>query len=347
MNAICHTLKIVTLGEVMLRLAPPRHQKIIQASSFDVCCGGAEANVAASLAQLGHESFFISKVPDNSLGSAVIGALKKYGVDCRYVRRGKGRLGIYFLEHGASVRPSSVIYDRKDSLITHMTPSEADLNSALKGAALLHVSGITADLSREAGELTLAAVKKAKELGATVSFDLNYRKRLWEDHISEKQALLNKIMKYTDICFGNPRDAALCLGYKTKKADYLNCDFSLCISEKAMREMLETYHLKCLVTGRRKNISASDNVYSGMVCTPDQFITGRKYYVHIVDRVGTGDAFAAGFLHGYLSEMTPKDALNFGIAASAIKHTIPGDFNCISEDEVLSLMNSSSGRIDR
>lgn len=339
--------KVVTLGEIMLRLTPPLNQKIVQSSSFDVCCGGAEANVAVSLSQFGHKACFISKVPDNSLGDTVTGALKKYGVDCRYVQRGEGRLGIYFLENGASVRPSAVIYDRKDSLITHMTPDESQLDSALKEAALLHISGITPVLSQEAGELALAAVKKAKELRVTVSFDLNYRRRLWENHISEKQALLSEIMEYTDICFGNARDAALCLGYKTEMTDYLNCDFSLCVSEKAMQEMLETYHLQYLITGLRKSSSASDNVYSGMVCTPDRFITGREYTVHIVDRVGTGDAFAAGFLHGYLAGMKPEAALNFGIAASSIKHTVPGDFNCIREQEVLSLMESDSGRIDR
>ena len=337
--------KVVTLGEIMLRLTTPQHQRIIQASSFDVCYGGAEANVAVSLSQFGHEAAFISKVPDNSLGDAVIGALQKYGVDCRYVRKGSGRLGIYFLENGASVRPSAVIYDRKDSLVTHMTPDEAELGSALNDAALLHISGITPVLSREAGKLALAAVKKAKELGVTVSFDLNYRKRLWEDHIPEKQALLTEIMEYADICFGNARDAALCLGYRQE--EYLDCDFSLCVSETAMQEMLENYHLKCLVTGLRTSISASDNLYSGIVCTPDQFVKGREYTVHIVDRVGTGDAFVAGFLHGYLSEMKTEDALNFGIAASAIKHTVPGDFNCICKQDVLTLMESNGGRIDR
>ena len=337
--------KVVTLGEIMLRLTPPLHQKIMQTSSFDVCYGGAEANVAVSLSQLGHEAFFISKVPDNSLGDAVTGALRKYGVDCRYVRRDGGRLGIYFLENGASVRPSSVIYDRKDSLITHMTPDEAKLDLALGGAGLFHISGITPVLSRKAGELALAAVKKAKELGVTVSFDLNYRKRLWEDHIPEEQALLSEIMEYTDICFGNIRDAALCLGYRQE--EYLDCDFSLCVSETAMQEMLENYHLKCLVTGLRTSVSASDNLYSGIVCTPECFAKGREYTVHIVDRVGTGDAFAAGFLHGYLSEMKEEDALNFGIAASAVKHTIPGDFNCICEQEILALIGSSSARINR
>ena len=337
--------KVITLGEIMLRLTPPQHQRIMQASSFDVCYGGAEANVAVSLSQFGHEAAFISKVPDNSLGDAVIGTLQKYGVDCRHVRRGNGRLGIYFLENGASVRPSSVIYDRKDSLITHMTPDEAELDLALCGADLLHISGITPVLSREVGELALAAVKKAKELGLTVSFDLNYRKRLWEDHIPEKQALLSEIMEYADICFGNARDAALCLGYRQEA--YLDCDFSLCVSETAMREMLENYHLQCLITGLRTSISASDNLYSGIVCTPDQFVKGSEYTVHIVDRVGTGDAFAAGFLHGYLSEMKAEDALNFGIAASAVKHTVPGDFNCVGEHEVLELTKSNGGRINR
>lgn len=340
--------KVVTLGEIMLRLSPPGYQRFAQAANFEINYGGAEANVAASLAQFGHHSSFLSKIPDNAIGDAAISTLKKLGVDCRHIARGGSRLGIYFLENGASVRPSSVVYDRAGSAVTQASPDEFDFDRIFENTDLFHVSGITPVLSEQAGELTLAALKAAKEHGAAVSFDLNYRAKLWTSDIRGKQEMLSEMMPYVDICFGNARDAAKCLGYSEGETDFINGDYSICVDEEHMQNVLEHYHFTHLITTLRKSISASDNGWSGTVCSRDGFYKGRDYMLHIVDRVGGGDAFALGFLHGILSGMDAGRALDFGLAVAAIKHTIPGDLNYISEAEVLALMDSNgSGRVQR
>ena len=204
--------KVVTLGEIMLRLSPPGYQRFSQANNFEINYGGAEANVAASLAQFGHHALFLSKIPENAIGDAAISTLRSLNVDCSHIARGGKRLGIYFLENGASVRPSSVVYDRADSAITRALPNEFDFDEIFKDADLFHISGITPVLSEEAKELTFAALKKAREHHVMVSFDLNYRSKLWTSGVEEKQKMLSEMMDYVDICFGNARDAAKCLG---------------------------------------------------------------------------------------------------------------------------------------
>ena len=200
--------KVVTMGEIMLRLSPPGYQRFAQASEFEINYGGAEANVAVSLAQLGHDVTYISKIPSNAIGEAAIATLKKSGVDCRYIARGGKRLGIYFLENGASVRPSSVVYDRADSSITQASAEEFDFDQIFDGAELFHVSGITPVLSEETARLTRIALQKAKEHDVTTSFDLNYRAKLWTEDVKGKQKMLSELMPYVDICFGNARDFA-------------------------------------------------------------------------------------------------------------------------------------------
>lgn len=340
--------KVVTLGEIMLRLSPPGYQRFTQATSFEINYGGAEANVSASLAQFGHHAVFLSKIPENAIGDAAISTLRKLNVDCSHIARGGERLGIYFLENGASIRPSSVVYDRADSAVTKASAEEFDFDEIFKDADLFHVSGITPVLSEEAKELTFAALKKAKEHHVTVSFDLNYRSKLWTSDVEEKQKMLSEMMEYVDICFGNARDAAKCLGYAEEGTDFIDGDYSICVDEEHMRHVLNHYHFTHLITTLRKNLSASDNGWSGAVCTTDDFYKGREYLLHIVDRVGGGDSFASGFLHGILADMGAKKALEFGLAAAAIKHTIPGDLNYISESEVLALINSDgAGRVQR
>lgn len=332
----------------MLRLSPPGYERFLQSSTFDIQYGGAEANVAASLAQLGHHTHFISKTPDNSIGDAAISTLQKLGVDCSYIARGGDRLGIYFLENGASVRPSSVIYDRKNSSITTAALEEFDFDTIFTDTDLFHVSGITPVLSPQTASLTLEAVKAAKRHGAYVSFDLNYRSKLWTENQKEKQSLFCEIIKYADICFGNARDAALCLGYEEDGIDFIHGDYSICVDEVHMKHVMERYELKYLITTLRNSISASDNGWSAAVCDGKTLYHGDVYDLHIVDRVGGGDSFASGFLHGFLSGMEPQKALNFAIAAAAIKHTIPGDINYIRESEVLALMESGgNGRVQR
>ena len=340
--------KVVTLGEIMLRLSPPGYQRFAQADSFEINYGGAEANVAASLSQFGHHSLFLSKIPENAIGDAAISTLRSLNVDCDHIARGGKRLGIYFLENGASVRPSSVVYDRADSSVTTASVEEFDFDEIFKDAKLFHVSGITPVLSEDAKKLTFAALKKAKEHHVMVSFDLNYRAKLWTSGVKEKQQMLSEMMEYADICFGNARDAAKCLGYAEDGVDFINGDYSICTDEEHMRNVLNHYHFTYLVTTLRNSLSASDNGWSGAVCTSDDYYKGRDYMLHIVDRVGGGDSFASGFLHGILSNMGSRKSLEFGLAAAAIKHTIPGDLNYVTESEVLSMIESDgAGRVQR
>ena len=340
--------KVVTLGEIMLRLSPPGYQRFTQADSFEINYGGAEANVAASLSQFGHHSLFLSKIPENAIGDAAISTLRSLNVDCDHIARGGKRLGIYFLENGASVRPSSVVYDRADSSVTTASVEEFDFDEIFKDAKLFHVSGITPVLSEDAKKLTFAALKKAKEHHVMVSFDLNYRAKLWTSGVKEKQQMLSEMMEYADICFGNARDAAKCLGYAEDGVDFINGDYSICTDEEHMRNVLNHYHFSYLVTTLRNSLSASDNGWSGAVCTSDDYYKGRDYMLHIVDRVGGGDSFASGFLHGILSNMGSRKSLEFGLAAAAIKHTIPGDLNYVTESEVLSMVESDgAGRVQR
>ena len=340
--------KVVTLGEIMLRLSPPGYQRFTQADSFEINYGGAEANVAASLSQFGHHSLFLSKIPENAIGDAAISTLRSLNVDCDHIARGGKRLGIYFLENGASVRPSSVVYDRADSSVTTASVEEFDFDEIFKDAKLFHVSGITPVLSEDAKKLTFAALKKAKEHHVMVSFDLNYRAKLWTSGVKEKQQMLSEMMEYADICFGNARDAAKCLGYAEDGVDFINGDYSICTDEEHMRNVLNHYHFTYLVTTLRNSLSASDNGWSGAVCTSDDYYKGRDYMLHIVDRVGGGDSFASGFLHGILSNMGSRKSLEFGLAAAAIKHTIPGDLNYVTESEVLSMIESDgAGRVQR
>ena len=225
---------------------------------------------------------------------------------------------------------------------------EFDFDEIFKDAKLFHVSGITPVLSEDAKKLTFAALKKAKEHHVMVSFDLNYRAKLWTSGVKEKQQMLSEMMEYADICFGNARDAAKCLGYAEDGVDFINGDYSICTDEEHMRNVLNHYHFTYLVTTLRNSLSASDNGWSGAVCTSDDYYKGRDYMLHIVDRVGGGDSFASGFLHGILSNMGSRKSLEFGLAAAAIKHTIPGDLNYVTESEVLFMIESDgAGRVQR
>ncbi len=257
--------KIVTLGEIMLRLSPPGYERFLQASSFDVRYGGAEANVAASLAQLGHQVSFVSKIPNNSIGDAAVATLARVGVDCSSIVRGGNRLGIYFLENGASVRASSVIYDRADSALTKASPKEFDFDTIFADTDLFHVSGITPVLSKEAKELTFAALKAAKAHNVCISFDLNYRAKLWTEDVEGKQEMLRQMIQYADICFGNARDAAKCLGYQEEGIDFINGDYSICVDAPHMANVVKAFDLKYLVTTLRNSNSASDNGWSAAV----------------------------------------------------------------------------------
>lgn len=337
--------KVVTLGEIMMRFSPPGRERFMQAKNFDVNYGGGEANVAISLSNFGHEVYYVTKVPNNALGDCAIAALRKLNVNCNYVARGGKRLGIYYLENGESVRPSSVIYDRGDSSMSKATISDFDFDEIFKNVDLFHVSGITPVLSEQCAEITMNALKSAKKNNVTVSLDLNYRSKLWKYDIEEKQKLIENMMEYVDICFGNARDAAKVLRYSYNNIDFINSDYNICINEENMRRVLEKYNFTYLITTKRNSISASDNALSAVVCGQNKFYEGKEYNLHIVDRVGGGDAFAAGFLHGILSGYSTEYSLEFAIAASAIKHTIPGDINLATVEDIESLLEEDRAGI--
>ncbi len=338
--------KIVTLGEIMLRLSTPGNQRFIQADAFDVCYGGGEANVAVSLANFGHEASFVTKLPANEIGDCAIAALKKQGVDCSDVVRGGERVGIYFLETGASVRPSKVVYDRAHSSIAEAVVGDFDFDVIFEGADWFHFTGITPAISDNAAEVTKAALIAAKKKGITVSCDLNFRKKLWS---SEKaQRIMTDLMQYVDVCIGNEEDAEKVLGFRPGKTDVVSGNLELAGYEDIFRQMTNRFGFKYVVSSLRESFSASDNAWSAAIYDGKEFYHSRTYKLHIVDRVGGGDSFAAGLICGLLDGKNGKDALEFAVAASALKHTIPGDFNQVSRSEVMALVGGDgSGRVQR
>ena len=338
--------KVVTLGEIMLRLSTPGYERFMQAESFDVCYGGGEANVAVSLAGFGHDASFVTKLPANEIGDAAISALRRYGVDTSDIVRGGDRVGIYFLETGASVRPSKVVYDRAHSAIAEAVPSDFDFGKIFEGAEWFHFTGITPAISDNAAEVTKAALIAAKKKGLTVSCDLNFRKKLWSSEKAQK--VMTDLMQYVDVCIGNEEDAEKVLGFKPAGTDVTKGDLALAGYEDIFKQMRERFGFRYVVSSLRESISASDNNWSAAIYDGNEFYHSRTYKLHIVDRVGGGDSFAAGLICGLMDGKSGKEALEFAVAASALKHTIPGDFNCVTRNEVLALAGGDgSGRVQR
>lgn len=332
--------KIVTLGEIMLRLSTPGFQKIIRANGFDACYGGGEANVAASLANYGYDVEFVTKLPENQLGDAVCATLRSLDVGTRHILRGGERLGIYFLETGASVRASNVIYDRKDSSFACAKAEEFDFDSIMSGASLFCFSGITAALSENTAALAKAACEAAKRNGAMVACDYNYRQKLWTREEAAKT--MTSYMDYVDIFFGGIDDACGLLGRSKAETD---------IPENVFAELSEKFDIKYVFATGRESHSASDNTLSACAYFADEkkLYQSKKYRVSpIIDRVGGGDAFTGGALCGILDGKNPQDILEFGVSASALKHTVPGDINLVSREEVEALAGGDgSGKVKR
>ncbi len=338
--------KVVTLGEIMMRLSTPGFQRFEQASSFDVTYGGGEANVAAALCNYGLNGTFVTKVPTDSLGQAAINHLRRYGVDTQFIARGGQRLGIYFLETGAAMRASKVIYDRAGASIADVDIKEFDFDKILDGASWFHTTGITPALSDKAAALTEAALKAAKAKGITTSIDLNYRKKLWSKE--KAREVMTKLCQYVDVCIGNEEDADTTLGFKAKGTDVTKGELNLDGYKDVFQQMKAKFGFKYIASTLRESHSASDNGWSALVYDGNEFYHTKQYEVRIVDRVGSGDSFASGFIYGLVSEMKMKDAAEFGVAASAMKHTIPGDLNHVTVAEVTELMKGDgSGRVQR
>lgn len=338
--------KIVTLGEIMLRLSTPGHSRFVQTDSFDVVYGGGEANVAVSCANYGHDAFFVTKLPKHEIGQSAVNALRRYGVRTDYIARGGDRVGIYYLESGASMRPSKVIYDRAHSAISEAVPEDFDFDAIMSGADWFHWSGITPAISDRAAELTRLACQAAKRHGVMVSVDLNFRKKLWTKE--KAQAVMRPLMQYVDVCIGNEEDAELCLGFKPE-ADIEGGKTDAEGYKGIFRAMAEEFGFKYVVSTLRESFSASHNGWKAMIYDGREFYESRRYDVlPIIDRVGGGDSFSGGLIHGLLTKDTQEEALEFAVAASALKHTVPGDFNMMSVEEVEALARgNASGRVQR
>jgi len=341
--------KVVTMGEIMLRLSTPGNERFIQADEFDVCYGGGEANVAVSLANYGYDTQFVTAVPDNPIGACAVAALRKHNVGTDFIAKSGERLGIYFLETGSAMRASNVVYDRAHSSISTASVDEFDFDAIFKDADWFHFTGITPAVSDAAIELTEAALKAARKAGVTVSVDLNFRKKLWSSEKAQK--VMTNLMQYVDVCIGNEEDAEKVLGFKAKETDVTKGELNLAGYEDVFNQMADKFGFKYIISSLRQSYSASNNGWSACIMDGKtrEFYHSRTYSVTpIVDRVGGGDSFAAGVICGLLDGKDMKQALEFGVAASALKHTIPGDFNLVTRAEVDNLAGGDgSGRVQR
>ena len=342
-------MKTITFGEIMLRLSPPGYQRFVQAATFDATFGGGEANVAVALANYGFESYFISKIPKHEIGQACVNALRRFGVSDAYIVRGGDRLGIYFLETGASQRASKVIYDRDHAAVTTLRPDELDFDAVFEDASWFHWTGITPALGTAPRETLAAACKAAKAKGVKVSCDLNFRAKLWTTE--EAQSVMRPLMEYVDVCIANEEDAEKSLGLKAGTSDVHAAELEEAAYADVARRLKQEYGFETVAITLRESFSASMNGWSAMLLDERDCAEptrSRRYEVQIVDRVGGGDSFASGLIAGLLRKPNTREALEFAVAASALKQTIPGDFNLMSTDEVEKLAKGAgSGRVER
>lgn len=341
--------KTVTFGEIMLRLAAPGYSRFLQTDRFNVTYGGGEANVAVALARFGLNSHFLTRLPEHEIGQGAINSLRRYGVNTEFVIRGGDRIGIYFLETGASQRASKVLYDRADSAVTQMRPDMVDWERVFEGTDWFHWTGITPALGKNAQDCLREANEAAKKAGATVSCDLNFRKKLWTEQ--EAQAVMNPLMEYVDVCVANEEDIQKSLGYEAGASNVEAGELDEKGYADLARSIRKEYNFDTVAITLRESFSASRNGWSAMMYDSQDCaepVRSTRYDIQIVDRVGGGDAFASGLIYGLLTLDNTRDALEFGVAASCLKQTLPGDFNLVSHDEVLKLMgNGGSGRVER
>ncbi len=338
--------KIVTFGELMLRLAPKNYLRFVQSEDYEATFGGAEANVAVSLANYGEDAAFVSKLPAHEIGQAAVNSLRKFGVDTSKIVRGGERVGIYYCEKGASQRPSKVIYDRAYSSISMAKPADFDWDAILDGVEWFHFTGITPALGDDVAEICVAACSAAKEKGITISCDLNFRKKLWSKEKAGK--VMGELCKYVDYCIANEEDARDVFGIEADDTDIyggkLNREGYVSVAKK----LTDRFGFKGVAITLRESKSASDNDWSGMLYTNGEAVFSKKYSMHIVDRVGGGDSFGAGLIYSLLNGYTPAAAIEFAVAASCLKHSIEGDYNLVSLAEVKNLAGGdASGRVQR
>jgi len=342
--------KVVVFGEIMLRLSTPDYLRFSQATSLNATFGGGEANVAVSLANYGLPVEFVSRMPENDIAKACLMDLKRYGVGVKHVVKGGSRLGIYFLETGAVSRGSKVIYDREYSAISEIKKGLINWDEVLEGATWFHWTGITPAISQSAADVCLEAIETANTKGITVSCDLNYRKNLWKYGKTAGQ-VMPKLVAGTDIVLGNEEDAAMVLGVHPEGVDVTSGQVEAEAYESVSKQIMEAYpRCKMVITTLRGSISANHNNWAGVLWDGKKLFKSRQYQItHIVDRVGGGDSFMGGLIYGLLNYGSDhQKALDFAVAASALKHTIYGDFNLVTVDEVQKLMaGDASGRVAR
>ncbi|MBC5995761.1 sugar kinase [Romboutsia ilealis] len=332
--------KILGFGEIMLRLTPPNNQKILQSNSFEAVYSGGEANVIASLAMFGHDTKFVTKLPDNHLGQKVLSKFRGYNVDISDVVTGKGRLGIYFSEIGHGLRSTEVIYDRKYSAISMADKSEFDIDKILDGVGFVHMSGITPALSKSLREFTIDFIKACKERGILVSYDSNFRAKLWS--LEEAREVLTEVMPLIDIAFLGHLDMINILQFEDK-----GLEFNENLKDLYGRLFEKYPNLKYAACTKRTVNSINNNSLRGYLYDGEELIISNEYTFDILDRVGGGDAFTAGVLHGIFKDMKHEEIIEFGICASSLKHSILGDINIVDEDTVVSLMKNGLQNIKR
>ena len=338
--------RIVTFGEIMMRLNPEGYGRFVQADRFEASYAGGEANVAVSLANYGNDAAFCTKVPAHEIGQCAVNALRHFGVDTSAMVRGGPRLGVYFVEKGASQRGGKVIYDRANSAIALAKREDFDWNAILDGADWFHWTGITPALGGELPEIVLDALKKCREKGITVSCDLNYRSKLWTREKAGE--VMSRLIPYVDVCIGNEEDAADVFGIHAADSDVstgrLNQEGYISVAQ----QICKRFGCKKVAITLRGSLSASDNNWAGMLYDGEKAYFSKNYLIHIVDRVGGGDSFGGGLIHALLKEWQPQQVIEFAAAASCLKQTIEHDFNLVSEAEALTLVGgNASGRVQR
>ncbi|MDY4187090.1 MAG: sugar kinase [Candidatus Borkfalkiaceae bacterium] len=339
-------MRVITFGELMLRLAPENYLRFVQSEKYEATFGGAEANVAVSLANYGLDCAFVSKLPAHEIGQAAVNSLRKFGVDTSKIVRGGDRVGIYYCEKGASQRPSKVIYDRAYSSIATAKKTDFDWDKIFDGATWFHFTGITPALSDDASEICIDACKKAKEKGITVSCDLNFRKKLWSKEKAGE--VMTKLCGYVDYCIANEEDAKDVFGIEADNTDIntgkLNREGYVSVAKK----LTDKFGFKGVAITLRESLSANDNNWSGMLYTGGEAVFSKKYSMHIVDRVGGGDSFGAGLIYALSNGYDAQKTIEFAVAASCLKHSIEGDYNMVSLAEVNALAGgNASGRVQR
>ena len=340
--------KYVTFGEIMLRLTPPGHDVLFQTPRLEATFGGAEANVAVSLANYGEDVAFVTAAPANPIGEAMVRELRGFGVDTRFIRRCGDRLGIYYTETGSNMRPSKVIYDRAHSSVSEVQPGDFDWDVVFDGAKWFHTTGITPAIAEGTAKTALEAMKRAKEKGLTVSCDLNYRKKLWKWGKMPKE-VMSEMAQYIDVMIANEEDCQKCLGIELD-VDVTSGKLDTAKYEVLARKIMATYkNVQYLAVSLRESISADWNNWSVVLASKDRFYVSKKYEIRdIVDRIGGGDSFGSGLIWGLNNLDGPQAAVEFAAATSALKHTVYGDFNRVRRDDVLTLMGGdASGRVQR